>query len=124
MAEVITYKNYIAGEWRDSSGGQFEVTSPGDGSLVYRAQRSTVDDIRAAIAAAREAFETTEWRDDPNARTTALFKFADAVRVRHEELAHLLTRESGKPYPISRRMIAPCARDMDLARAAAAHHHD
>jgi len=31
MREVTTYKNYIAGEWRESSGGQFEVKSPGDG---------------------------------------------------------------------------------------------
>ncbi len=102
MADVTVYRNYIAGEWRESSGGLFEVTSPADGSLVYRAQRSTVGDIHQAIAAAREAFETTEWRDDPNVRTQALQKFSAAVHDRHEALAHLLTRESGKPYPISR----------------------
>ncbi|TMJ16230.1 MAG: aldehyde dehydrogenase family protein [Bacillati bacterium ANGP1] len=102
MAEVSTYRNYIGGEWRESSGGLFEVKSPADGSLVYRAQRSTVGDMRDAIAAARGAFETTEWRDDPNARTQALFKFSAAVHDRHEDLAHLLTRESGKPYPVSR----------------------
>ncbi|HEX9247146.1 MAG TPA: aldehyde dehydrogenase family protein, partial [bacterium] len=102
MAEVTAYKNYIGGEWRDSSGGLFDVTSPGNGELVYRAPRSTVDDMRAAITAARTAFETTEWRDDPSARTTALLKFSEAVRSRHEDLAALLTRESGKPYPISR----------------------
>ena len=102
MAEVTAYKNYIGGEWRDSSGGLFDVTSPGNGELVYRAPRSTVDDMRAAITAARTAFETTEWRDDPSARTTALLKVSEAVRGRHEDLAALLTRESGKPYPISR----------------------
>ena len=75
MAELTTYKNYVAGAWRESAGGTFEVRSPGDGSPVYRAQRSTVDDARAAIAAAREAFESTEWRDDAGARATALSKF-------------------------------------------------
>src|SRR5207302_7884258 len=103
MAEVTAYKNYIGGEWRESSGGLFDVTSPGNGELVYRAPRSTVDDMRAAIAAARAAFETTEWRDDPSARTPALLKFSDAARSRHQDLAARLTRQSGKPYPVSRR---------------------
>ena len=102
MAELTTYKNYVAGAWRESAGGTFEVRSPCDGSPVYHAQRSTVDDARAAIAAAREAFESTEWRDNAGARATALSKFSAAVRERHEELATLLTRESGKPYRISR----------------------
>jgi betaine-aldehyde dehydrogenase len=102
MTEGTTYSNYIAGGWRESAGGTFEVRSPADGSLVYRAQRSTVDDVREAIAAAREAFETTGWRDDAGGRTTALAKFSAAVRERHEALAALLTRESGKPYTISR----------------------
>ncbi len=100
--QVTTYKNFIGGEWRDSSGGLFEVKSPANGELLYRAQRSTVEDARAAIAAARAAFETTEWRDDPNVRTAALFKLAAAVQEHHQDLATLLTRESGKPFPISR----------------------
>ncbi len=100
--QVTTYKNFIAGEWQDSHGGLFEVACPANGELLYRAQRSTVEDARGAIAAARQAFETTEWRDDPNVRTAALFKFSAAVHERHQDLATLLTRESGKPFPISR----------------------
>jgi betaine-aldehyde dehydrogenase len=100
--QVTTYQNFIAGEWRGSKGGLFDVSSPANGELLYRAQRSTVEDVRAAIAAAREAFETNEWRDDPNVRTAALTKFSAAVHERHQDLATLLTRESGKPFPISR----------------------
>ncbi len=99
---VMVYRNFIAGEWRDSHGGLFEVYSPANRELLYRAQRSTVEDVRAAIAAARDAFETAEWRDEPNTRTAALLKFSEAVRARHEDLATQLTRESGKPFPISR----------------------
>src|SRR5260370_15784972 len=58
--------------------------------------------MRDGIAAAKQAFETTEWRDDPNTRAQALSKFSAAVHGRHEDLANLLTRESGKPYPVSR----------------------
>ena len=42
------------------------------------------------------------WHPDPNVRAAALSKLSDAVRSRHEDLAHLLTRESGKPSAISR----------------------
>jgi betaine-aldehyde dehydrogenase len=100
--QVAIYKNFIGGEWRDSKGGVFDVRSPANGELLYRAQRSTVEDARAAVAAARAAFESTEWREDTSARTAALTKFSEAVRARHQDLATQLTRESGKPFPISR----------------------
>jgi betaine-aldehyde dehydrogenase len=100
--QVATYKNFIGGEWRDSKGGVFDVRSPANGELLYRAQRSTVEDARAAVAAARATFESTEWREDTSARTAALTKFSEAVRARHQDLATQLTRESGKPFPISR----------------------
>jgi betaine-aldehyde dehydrogenase len=100
--QATTYKNFIGGEWRGSEGGVFEVRSPANGELLYRAQRSTVDDAHAAIRAARQAFESTEWREDTAARTAALSKFSEAVRGRHQDLATQLTRESGKPFPISR----------------------
>lgn len=99
---VAVYRNFIGGEWRESHGGLFEVYSPANGELLYRAQRSTVEDVRAAITAAREAFETSDWRDNPGARTAALFAFSEAVRERHQDLAMQLTRESGKPLAISR----------------------
>lgn len=104
MAEATTYQNFIAGQWRDSSDGQFEVKSPADGSLVYRAQRSTGEDIRAAIAAAREAFETTDWKDDPSARTTGLMKFSEAVRARPGPARGRGPAEApcGKPVPSGR----------------------
>ncbi|HLW47483.1 MAG TPA: aldehyde dehydrogenase family protein [bacterium] len=100
--QVATYKNFIGGEWRASEGGVFDVRSPANGELLYRAQRSTVDDAHAAIRAARDAFESTEWREDTATRTAALSKFSEAVRARHQDLATQLTRESGKPFPISR----------------------
>jgi len=100
--QAATYKNFIGGEWRESEGGVFDVRSPANGELLYRAQRSTVDDVHAAIRAARQAFESTEWREDTAARTAALSKFSEAVRGRHQDLAAQLTRESGKPFPISR----------------------
>lgn len=49
----------IAGEWRDSSDGVVrEIRSPFDQSLVATAAEATAADVDAAIAAARNAFDT------------------------------------------------------------------
>src|SRR5579884_90573 len=100
--QVKVYQNYIGGEWRDGGGGQLEIRDPANGELVYRATSSTVDDARAAIAAAKAAFERTEWADNAVARAKALYKMADALRAHLDELAELLTREGGKPLSVSR----------------------
>jgi betaine-aldehyde dehydrogenase len=100
--QVKVYQNYIGGEWRDGSGGQLEIRDPANGELVYRATNSTAEDARAAVAAAKAAFERTEWADNAVARAKALYKMADALRAQIDMLAELLTREGGKPLSVSR----------------------
>lgn len=100
---VKTYQNYIGGEWRDArSGALLEIRDPGNGELVYRAPNSPVEDARDAIAAAKHAAETTNWADNPEQRSTALFKLAQALKDSVDWLAPLLTREGGKPLSVSR----------------------
>ena len=100
---VKTYQNYIGGQWRSSSSGsELEIKDPANSELVYRATNSTVDDARAAVDAAKVAFETSEWADNSVARAKALYKIADALRTRIDDLAPLLTREGGKPLSVSR----------------------
>ncbi len=104
--QLKTYQNYIAGEWRDAAaGGLLEVRDPANGDLVYRATSSTIDDARAAVQAAKHAFERSDWAENPVARAKALYKLADALRARLDDLAPLLTREGGKPLAISRAEI-------------------
>jgi betaine-aldehyde dehydrogenase len=100
--QVKVYQNYIGGEWRDGGGGQLEIRDPANGELVYRATNSTAEDARAAVAAAKAAFERTEWADNAVARAKALYKMADALRAQIDMLAELLTREGGKPLSVSR----------------------
>jgi betaine-aldehyde dehydrogenase len=102
---VKTYRNYIGGEWRDGSGTPLEIFDPANGELVYRATNSGVEDARAAVQAAKHAFEHSEWADNSATRAKALYKLADALRSRLDDLAPLLTREGGKPLAISRAEI-------------------
>ncbi len=101
--QVKTYRNYIGGEWREASGGGLlEIRDPANGELVYRATNSGVEDERAAIQAAKYAFEHTDWAENATVRAKALYKLADALRSRIDDLSVLLTREGGKPLAISR----------------------
>jgi betaine-aldehyde dehydrogenase len=100
---VKTYQNYIGGEWRDArNGALLEIKDPGNGELVYRAPNSPIEDAREAIAAAKHASETTDWGDNPEQRSTALYKLAQALKSSVDWLAPLLTREGGKPLSVSR----------------------
>jgi aldehyde dehydrogenase (NAD+) len=91
-----TYKNYINGEWVDSSNGAtFEVRNPATGDLLAIFPESTPDDIQTAVATAREAFD--RWRLVPAPhRGEILFKAAEVLVQRKEELAREMTMEMGK----------------------------
>src|SRR5712692_10021504 len=100
---VKTYQNYIGGQWRDGSGkDQLEIRDPANGELVYRSTSSTPEDARAAVQAAKEAYEHSDWAENSVARARGLYKLAEALRARVDDLARLLTREGGKPLSVSR----------------------
>ena len=80
----------------NSSGSDtFEVRDPANGELLGIFPESTREDVDRAVAAAREAYAT--WRLVPAPhRGEILFKAAEIVVERKEELAREMTREMGK----------------------------
>ncbi len=97
-AAARTYLNYIGGEWRPSTSGEtFDDVNPARYTeIVARFQRSTVDDVRAAIAAAEAALPA--WRSMPMpARGEIILRAALLLEARRDELARQMTREMGKP---------------------------
>ncbi len=94
---VQTYGNFIAGEWRPASSGEtFEDRSPSNrDDLVGLFAASAADDVRAAVAAAAEAFET--WgKGSPIARANILHKAANILEGRIAQVGRELAREEGK----------------------------
>lgn len=94
--------NYINGEWTPAqSGATFERRNPADTrDLVGRFPDSGAADVTAAVAAARAALPA--WRAlAPDARAQFLFKAADLLAARKDEVAAALTREEGKTLPES-----------------------
>jgi len=79
-----------------SDGGTMDVTSPIDGARLTTMARGTAEDMQAAIAAARAAFEVGRWADQPpSARKNVMLKWADLIEANALELAVLGVRDNG-----------------------------
>ena len=97
--EVQTFQNYIGGQWRDAASGEtFEDRNPARRSdLIGRFPKSSAEDVDAAVAAARAAYDG--WRLTPAPqRGDILRRLGDILTERKAELAHAMTREMGKPF--------------------------
>ena len=94
---ATTYNNYIDGKWSPASAGEtFENRNPADTSdLIGLFQKSRRRDVEAAIEAAARAYE--DWRLVPAPRRAELlFRAAQILVERKEQLARDMTREMGK----------------------------
>jgi benzaldehyde dehydrogenase (NAD) len=85
----------IAGEWKDASSGRdYTQTFPYTGDPVGTAAAASREDARAAIDAAQAAFR--EWSTSaPAMRRQLLSKAADILSERAEEIAGIVTEETG-----------------------------
>jgi acyl-CoA reductase-like NAD-dependent aldehyde dehydrogenase len=92
----MEFKNYINGQWVSSrSGGTFETINPANEKVIARIHTADVTDVDAAVDAATRAFQA--WRLTPAPiRGELLFKVADILKGKKEELAQLLTQDMGK----------------------------
>lgn len=95
---------YIGGSWRHASDrGTRDIVNPADGSIVATVDEATPDDARAAVAAARTAFDDGAWPARPvTERAELLDRVADLLIRDREDLARLETRDTGKTLAESR----------------------
>lgn len=89
---------YINGSWCGASdGGVREIRSPHDGSLVAQVSEATPTDTRAAIAAARESFDSGVFKSWPMAaRCDLVSKIADLLDRDAELIAALESGDTAK----------------------------
>jgi len=95
---------YIGGEWRPAAGsGRIEVDCPTDGSVLATIPEGGLDDVEAAVAAARAAFPA--WSATPVAERAALLKAVqEAMKRRGDEIARTISLEMGAPLAFSQRV--------------------
>src|SRR3984957_7109608 len=96
-SQAKVYKNFIDGEWVDSSTGEtFENRNPADTrDLVGIFQKSAKADVDAAVAAAKRAFTKRRLVPAPR-RAEVVFRAAEILMERKEDYAREMTREMGK----------------------------
>jgi betaine-aldehyde dehydrogenase len=92
-------KMWVGGRWVVATSGKTrKVLSPTDQSVLAEVPEAGRDDVRAAVTAARAAFDGGPWSKwTARDRGTLLWKIAEAIRGRAKELAETDTRNMGKP---------------------------
>ena len=99
-------KMIIDGVPVDASNGEtIEVLNPATGALIDTVPAATKEDVDRAVAAAVKAQKT--WNEVPvHERGNILMKFVALAEARKEELARMLSNETGKPISEARGEIA------------------
>jgi betaine-aldehyde dehydrogenase len=101
MSTPATLENFIAGERRTpTDGATSDLVDPSTEEVFARAPVSSAADVDAACQAAATAFET--WRDStPSERSLALFRLADAIEARADDLLDAEVQNTGKPRQLT-----------------------
>src|SRR5215471_4321226 len=94
-----TYQLYINGEFVASgTSATIDVIDPATTDVIAKTPDASAADVGRAVGAARAAFDEGPWKNTTaQDRGRVLFKLAQIVRDRANELAELETRNSGKP---------------------------
>ncbi|MEQ1105764.1 aldehyde dehydrogenase [Acinetobacter ursingii] len=101
---------YIAGEWRLGRGHVIQSTFPADNSVNAEISTASPEDIEEAIVKADQAWRAPEWRTRmPHERAKILYKVADIIEARVDELSQLQTRDNGKPLAETRGLVLSAA---------------
>ena len=93
---------YINGEWIKAKGEEIDVVNPAKMETIAKVGMSTVDDVDAAVQAAKEAYP--DWRSTPAvSRTRYLYRLKELLEENFEELSRVQTQEHGALGRVSSR---------------------
>jgi aldehyde dehydrogenase (NAD+) len=80
-----------------STGATYPILNPATGAEIGHAPDASADDVDAAIAAARRAFDESEWATDVALRVRCLRQLHEALMGVEEDFKALTTAEVGMP---------------------------
>lgn len=105
------YGLYIAGEWREASGGEtIETGNPATGERLASIGEATKKDVDDAVAAARRAFDN--WSvTSAQERSEKMLAIADLIEDNLDFLARVETMDNGKPIRETSNADIPLAVD-------------
>lgn len=116
QAEYGTLKNYVGGEWKDSTGSLRDVVNPATGQVIARVPDSTPQEVDEAVTVAKEAFQ--EWKHTSVVkRTRPFFHLKYLLEEHQEDLARSLVQEMGKTIKDARAEMLRASEEIEAACA-------
>ena len=100
---VLVGRDWLAA----SSNTMIDVINPADGKAISAIGESAPEDVGRAVRAARAPFEDGPWATmKPNERARIIFRIAELMEARAEDLAQIETLDNGKPINYARGDVA------------------
>ena len=107
---ALTVEHYINGKFQPGARVEtFDTLDPSANRKLCRVYRGHAEDIQAAAAAAKSAFEKTWRRTKATERKRYLLRIADAIEKHGDELAVIECLDAGQPLRMVRAQIARAA---------------
>jgi betaine-aldehyde dehydrogenase len=96
----MEHKLWINGQWTEGQNGRrMAIENPATGQKIAEVIDAGPADVDRAAQAAKTAFYDGRWsQKTPAERSLILWRLADLLASRAEELAHLESENTGKPY--------------------------
>ena len=95
-------RNLIDGRLAPASNGAvFDNVNPATGAVLGTCADGTKDDMEAALAAARRAFDATSWSADAERRARCLRQLHEGLRAEKEQLRSIVVHEAGAPISLT-----------------------
>ena len=111
------WQNYVDGNWIDGGAGRLTVENPGTGEPLAEIALADAADIDRAVKAALACHESGVLSSmRPVERGRMVRGMGDYLLANREEIAEMLTLESGKPYWDCLLYTSPSPRDTDKSR--------
>ena len=101
-------RHFIDGNFSDAeSGDKFDVINPSTEEVIGQVARGNAADVNRAVAAAKEAFDRGGWSQaKPSFRKKILYRVADLIEKRSDEITYFQAVEMGEPVSDSAGKIA------------------
>jgi len=123
MSAPVFDKVLIGGQWVPAAGGTYRIINPATEGPAGYAPECSVEQVRTAAHAAREAFESGPWRAMSGAERGALLqKAAEKFKSEMNDLVDLTIAETGavRPVAVSQQVAAVAVRLSKFAELASA----
>jgi succinate-semialdehyde dehydrogenase/glutarate-semialdehyde dehydrogenase len=95
--DLLHQDSYVSGKWvQAKSGKRFDIIDPGSDKAWASSPDNAVEDVDAAIQSSYKAFK--EYSNlNPRKRAQLLMKWHDLITAARDDIAKILTYETGKP---------------------------